>query len=72
VEEAMILLKDRLQTDEKDTNHVNNKYPIKAYSKIKIITVILQFKCTYKPYYQTLTTGSGTEILCLYSFNNVV
>jgi len=57
----MILLKDRLQTDE-DTNYVNNKYPIKAYSKIKIITVILQFKCTYTPYYQTLTTGSGTEI----------
>jgi len=49
VEEAMILLKDRLQTDEKYTNYVSNKYPLKAYSKIKIITVILQFKCTIKP-----------------------
>jgi len=62
VEKAMILLKDRLQTDENDTNYVNNKYPIKAYSKIKLITVILQFKYIYTPYYQTLTTGSGTEI----------
>jgi hypothetical protein len=61
VEEAMVLLNDRLQTDE-DTNYVNNKYPIKAYSKIKIIAVILQFKCTYTPYYRTFTTGSGTEI----------
>jgi hypothetical protein len=62
VEEAMILSKDRLQTDKKDNNYVNNKYPIKAYNKIKIITIILQFKCTYTPYYQTLTRGSGTEI----------
>ena len=62
MEEAMILSKDRLQTDKKDTNYVNNKYPIMAYNKIKIIIVILQFKCTYTPHYQTLTRGSRTEI----------
>jgi hypothetical protein len=62
----MILLKDGLQINEKKNNYVNNKYPIKTYSKIKIITVILQFTCTYTPYYQTLTTGSGTKNVCAF------
>jgi hypothetical protein len=60
-EEAMILLKDGLHTDE-DINYVN-KYPIMAYSKIKTFIVIMQFKFTYTPYYQTITKGSGTEII---------
>jgi hypothetical protein len=54
----MILLKDRLHTDED-----SNKYPIMAYSKIKTFTVIMQFKFTYMSYYQTITKGSGTEII---------